>query len=68
MTTHSPYQTTEQNIDEVLSRDSEQRANQGVKKLVSSKLIYNGEPGSGQCKWGAEFTYDDGTIETSWGS
>ncbi len=68
MSNFSPYQTTAQNMDAVLSRDAKQRENQGGKQVIESQLIHIGDPGTGACKWAAKFTYDDGTNETLWGS
>lgn len=66
MCSHNPLQTTADSIAEVLTRDALQRAGQSS-PIISQRIIHQGEPGSGICRYGAEFTYADGTIETSWG-
>lgn len=68
MSSHSPYQTTAQNMQAVLESDALQRANQGAKNLLHSRLVHEGTPNSGHCRWGAQFEYSDGTVETIWGA
>jgi hypothetical protein len=68
MCSHNPYQTTQQNMNEVLDTDLLQRMGQGgTKQLVKSALVHDGIPGSGVCKHAAQFTYSDGSVETMWG-
>ena len=62
------FQTTQEQINATLARDAQQRNGQGgCNQLVKSELINQGNPGSGTCKWAAQFTYSDGTVETLWG-
>lgn len=64
----SIFQTTTEQMSETFARDKQQREGQGgINQLVKSELVHNGKPGTGVCKWGAQFTYANGQVETLWG-